>query len=208
MLDTNRHDSTRIFCVSTKVNANPPVPQIWRNYNYPLGQSSRYPGSFRVNTKTSIRASTAAPTFFTPVQWEGGLYCDGALVANNPTAIAVQEAKALYPGVPIELVVSIGTGTFFQTTNVTSMGWDLLVGTLIASSTDTEDTHLLLADFLPTDMYYRFNPTMQNSFPIDEKSKDMLASLKTIAKDVFKEIEANDPKRLDQLVKALRGKNE
>jgi len=38
-------------------------------------------------------ATTAAPTFFTPVQWEGGLFCDGALVANNPTAIALQEAK-------------------------------------------------------------------------------------------------------------------
>jgi patatin-like phospholipase/acyl hydrolase len=49
-----------------------------------------------------------APTFFTPVQWEEGLYCDGALVANNPTAIALQEAKVLYPDVPIEVVVSIG----------------------------------------------------------------------------------------------------
>lgn len=34
-----------------------------------------------------------APTFFTPIPWQGGLYGDGALVANNPTAIALQEAK-------------------------------------------------------------------------------------------------------------------
>ena len=54
---------------------------------------SLYPGSYRINTLTAIRATTAAPTFFKPVQWEDGLYSDGALVANNPTAIAIQEAK-------------------------------------------------------------------------------------------------------------------
>lgn len=33
----------------------------------------------------------------------------GALVANNPTALALQEAKRLFPGVPVECVVSLGT---------------------------------------------------------------------------------------------------
>ena len=76
-----------------QVNNNPPQAKVWRNYNYPPGQRSRYPGAFRINTVTAVRATSAAPTFFTPVQWEKGLYCDGALVANNPTAIALQEAK-------------------------------------------------------------------------------------------------------------------
>lgn len=93
LLDSNQVDCSRVFCVSTKVNNNPPQTYIWRNYNYALGQTSRYPGTFRSNTLTAVRATTAAPTFFTPVQWEGGLYCDGALVANNPCAIALQEAK-------------------------------------------------------------------------------------------------------------------
>ena len=85
-----------------------PTTHIWRNYNYPTGSTSRYSGSYRVNTMTAVRATTAAPTFFVPVQHEDGLFCDGALVANNPTAIALQEAKQLFPGVPIETVVSIG----------------------------------------------------------------------------------------------------
>lgn len=96
LIDSNQHDCARFFCVSTKVNVNPPLPNLWRNYNYPPGQISRYPGACRVNTFTAIRATTAAPTFFTPVQWESGLYCDGALVANNPTAIALQEAKVYF----------------------------------------------------------------------------------------------------------------
>ena len=40
----------------------------------------------------------------------GDTFVDGGVVASNPTAVALHEAKVLYPGVPIELVVSLGTG--------------------------------------------------------------------------------------------------
>lgn len=208
LLDTNVLDCARVFCVSTMINSNPPQAKIWRNYNYPSGQSSRYAGSFRINTMSAIRATTAAPTFFTPVQWEGGLFADGALVANNPTAIALQEAKVLFPGVPVELVVSIGTGTFSDTkSNLRSMGWNLLVNQLVASTTDTEDVHSLLVDFLPKDKYFRFNPAMKESFAIDEKDKTLLLSLKQLARDHFQDLEKTDPKRYEQLFRTLRGNN-
>ena len=62
----------------------------------------------------------------------------------------------LYPGVPVELVVSIGTGYIdMGGSYLQSMGWDLLVNNLIASSTNTEDVHALLVDFLPRDKYFR-----------------------------------------------------
>ena len=123
-----QNNCPRVFLVSTKVNVNPPTPMLWRNYNYPPGQRSRYPGAFRVNTQTAVRASTAAPTYFTPVPWEGGLYCDGAITANNPAAIAVQEARTLYPGVPIELLLSLGTGAYREDdTGVRNMDWGILV---------------------------------------------------------------------------------
>ena len=93
MLDSNQYDCPRVFCVSARANTHPPTPNLWRNYNYPPGQVARYPGACRVSTFKAIRSTTAAPTFFTPVHWEDGLYFDGALVANNPTAIAMQEAK-------------------------------------------------------------------------------------------------------------------
>ena len=93
LLDSNQHDCPRVFCTSTKVNVNPPQTKVWRNYNHPPGLNSRYPGAYRVNTFTAIRATTAAPTYFTPVKWENGLFVDGALVANNPAAVALHEAK-------------------------------------------------------------------------------------------------------------------
>ena len=199
-----------IWIFSTKVNENPPKTQIWRNYNYPPeGSGSRNPGAFRVNTLTAVRATTAAPTFFTPVQWEKGLYCDGALVANNPCAIALQEAKLLYPGVPIELVISIGTGYNTQSSESTEgMGWDLLSSIIINSSTDTEETDRLLMNFLPPDKYFRFNPVLDEKFDIDVKDKKALDSLKDIGRKAIENMGAtpDGKKRRDTMVRLLKGK--
>merc|ERR1711871_51270 len=208
LLDSNQENVPRVFCVSSKVNVNPPVPMVWRNFNYPVGQYSRYPGSFRVNTQTSIRASTAAPTFFTPIQWEGGLYCDGAIVANNPSAIAVQEAKALYPNVPIELLISIGTGVYIgpPTGDMKSMNWNVLVSQIVASATDSEDIHNLLRDFLSPNQYFRINPLLDESIAIDEKSKDLLSALKEYGRNSVALLEKQEPERYNILIKALSGK--
>lgn len=43
--------------------------------------------------RQAIRATTAAPTFFTPLMINGALYSDGALLCNNPSAVAYHEAK-------------------------------------------------------------------------------------------------------------------
>lgn len=210
LIDSNRFDCSRVFCVSTQVNKYPASIQIWRNYNYAPGQESRYNGAFRVNTMTAIRATTAAPTFFTPVSFEGGLFSDGALVANNPTAIALQEAKVLYPNIPVECVVSIGTGYYSSRSSKVQgnsvMGWDVLVNQLVASSTDTEDVHALLNDFLPNDKYFRLNPVLQDNLAIDEKNMTVLTDLKKLARQTWKEIDnSSEAKRFDLLIKTLRG---
>ena len=71
--------------------------------------ASRYSGTFRFRLRDAIRATTAAPTVFVPLVQDGLVYCDGSLFANNPTAIALHEARSLFPHVPVECVVSVGT---------------------------------------------------------------------------------------------------
>lgn len=114
--------------------------------------------------------------------------------------------QLLFPNVPVELVVSIGTGLTSSHSAMRSMGWDVLVNQLIASSTDTEDVHALLHNFLSPDKYFRFNVVLPDALRIDEKNKTILGSLKDLAKKSIDEVERGpEGKSFQQLVKSLRG---
>lgn len=114
--------------------------------------------------------------------------------------------QLLYPNVPVELVVSIGTGLTTSHSAMRSMGWDVLVNQLIASSTDTEDVHALLHNFLSPDKYFRFNVVLPDVLKIDEKNKTILGSLKNLARKNVEEVERGpEGKSFQQLIKTLRG---
>ena len=105
-----------------------------------------------------------------------------SLPASNPTAIAIHEARTIFPDVPIELVVSLGTGGFTELKSEPRIGWDGIIGQIINSATDGEQIHHLLEDVLgdgttaqgkpsvSNTSYMRFNPTlgMPDEFPIGE----------------------------------------
>lgn len=108
---------------------------------------------------------------------------------------------------PVELVLSIGTGYNTKASTSQSMGWDLLVNQIVASTTDTEDVHSLLMDFLPPDKYFRFNPILADAMPIDELNKDKMLDLKRLAKQTFADMERGpDAKRLEILINTLKRK--
>ena len=83
-----------------------------------------------------------------------------------------------------------------------------MVNQLVASSTETEDVHNMLMDFLPADRYFRFNPQMDEAIPIDVTDKTTLNSLKALAKKTFRELERNpvEAKRLEVLAATLKKK--
>jgi predicted acylesterase/phospholipase RssA len=62
----------------------------------------------------AARATSAAPSYFTPAWVEvpapGGWYIDGGLKHNNPSEVALAEAKRYWRAVRRVLIVSIGTG--------------------------------------------------------------------------------------------------
>eukprot|EP00904_Undaria_pinnatifida_P002141 jgi/Undpi1/11928/HiC_scaffold_4.g01627.m1 len=178
-----------ILCPSTIISSNPAKVMLWRNYNYPSGHQSRYYGSFRHMVREAIRATTAAPTFFAPLMINGALYSDGALLCNNPSAVALHEH--VFPGVPIEMIVSLGTGCFFEEKKEfaePTLGWDGIINQVSGRATETEITTDIVSDLLPPEQFFRFNPRMYD-MPIDEVRKERLDWLKTLAGEYFEEPE-------------------
>ncbi|KAL9180648.1 hypothetical protein ACHAXT_011101 [Thalassiosira profunda] len=176
------------------------------------GKGSRYPGSFRVTQKIALRATTAAPTFFKPLLSFDELYVDGGIVASNPSAVAVHEARAIFPDVPVELIVSVGTGVFTEVKVPPRVGWDGVVAQILDSATDAEQVHHVLEDVfgenktaqhrrtsMESTKYFRFNPTVgePDSFPIDEVDEDRLQDLCDIVDAYMSEDEQQ--RKLQQL---------
>lgn len=134
---------SKVFVVSSIMSRNPKELHVFRNYTYPLGHESRYAGTSEAQLWEALRASSAAPTFFSEIKVNGELHADGAMLANNPCAIALHEAKCIYPGVPIECVISLGNGLTetgseanlegaagSNAAEVSSVGWGDVVGSM------------------------------------------------------------------------------
>eukprot|EP00526_Cylindrotheca_closterium_P000320 CAMPEP_0113628990 /NCGR_PEP_ID=MMETSP0017_2-20120614/15035_1 /TAXON_ID=2856 /ORGANISM="Cylindrotheca closterium" /LENGTH=868 /DNA_ID=CAMNT_0000539343 /DNA_START=252 /DNA_END=2855 /DNA_ORIENTATION=+ /assembly_acc=CAM_ASM_000147 len=172
--------------------------------NFQQRDASRHPGSFRVLQRYALRASTAAPTVFKPVMMGGEMYCDGGIVASNPTAIAIHEARSLFPDIPIECVVSLGTGGFVEQKSAPRIGWDGIINQIVNSATDAEQVHHVLEDILgdggttqleqsrmSNTFYARFNPILglPDEFPIDVTEPAKLEQIKQITRKYMKEPE-------------------
>ncbi|CAJ1946323.1 unnamed protein product [Cylindrotheca closterium] len=181
--------------------------------------ASRHPGSFRVLQRYALRASTAAPTVFKPLMMGGEMYCDGGIVASNPTAIAIHEARSLFPDIPIECVVSLGTGGFVEQKSAPRIGWDGIINQIVNSATDTEQVHHVLEDILgdggttqlgqsrvSNTFYARFNPILglPDEFPIDVTEPAKLDQIKRITRSYMKEPEQQ--KKLKDLNDIMHGR--
>lgn len=116
-------DMNYVFFVSSVMNRRPHQLHLFRNYCYAPGQESRYPGTVDATLWQGMRASSAAPTFFSEIVLNGLIHADGALVANNPAGVAAHEARRLFPNVPIELLVSVGTGVAEKSRTPAPTNW-------------------------------------------------------------------------------------
>lgn len=180
---------------------------------------SRHPGSFRVLQRYALRASTAAPTVFKPVMMGGEMYCDGGIVASNPAAVAIHEARAIFPDIPIELVVSVGTGAFLERKSAPRVGWDGIIGQIVNSATDGEQIHHVLEDILGQSAvlggkksasghtrYFRFNPIVgsPDDFPIDVTDPAKITELKKITMNYMSQPEQQS--KMESISDILRGR--
>jgi predicted acylesterase/phospholipase RssA len=91
-------------------------------------------------------ATSAAPTYFSDITIEGSKFVDGAIGANNPTAVLEEEACDLWcpdtRNLPplVKCFISIGTGHLGYR-SVYDKGWKHMIKTLEKEATQTEETN-------------------------------------------------------------------
>jgi patatin-like phospholipase/acyl hydrolase len=166
----------KLMIVSTNATSNVLSPYIFRSYRFPADPET-FEGSNDELLRNCIRASTAAPTYFSPyVDTKGNKFIDGGLVANNPTKIAILELEELYPGTEINLILSIGTGTVTPTKGSTSI--KNLPGEVITLVTNSDLIHheviQWLYDFSRDTKYFRFSPDGLGSVKMDTSNETIL----------------------------------
>lgn len=203
MIETARNPTCpKVAAVSTVVNRGiTPKAFVFRNYGHFPGVNSHYLGGCQYKMWQAIRASSAAPGYFAEYALGSDLHQDGGLLLNNPSALAMHECKCLWPDVPLECIVSLGTGRFESdvknTMTYTSLKTKL--SNVINSATDTEEVHIMLDGLLPPDTYFRFNPVMCENIPLDESRNEKLDQLQL---EGLKYIERNEEK-MKKLAKIL-----
>nr|XP_031310521.1 calcium-independent phospholipase A2-gamma isoform X2 [Camelus dromedarius] len=203
MIETARNPTCpKVAAVSTIVNRGlMPKAFVFRNYGHFPGTNSHYLGGCQYKMWQAIRASSAAPGYFAEYALGNDLHQDGGLLLNNPSALAMHECKCLWPDVPLECMVSLGTGRYESdvrnTMTYTSLRTKL--SNVINSATDTEEVHVMLDGLLPPDTYFRFNPVMCENIPLDESRNEKLNQLQL---EGLKYIERNEEK-MKKLAKIL-----
>ncbi|KAM6152505.1 calcium-independent phospholipase A2-gamma [Erethizon dorsatum] len=203
MIETARNPACpKVAAVSTLVNRGmTPKAFVFRNYGHFPGINSHYLGGCQYKMWQAIRASSAAPGYFAEYALGDDLHQDGGLLLNNPAALAMHECKCLWPGVPLECIVSLGTGRYESDARnaATYTSLKTKLSNVINSATDTEEVHIMLDGLLPPDTYFRFNPVMCENIPLDESRNEKLDQLQL---EGLKYIERNEQK-MKKLAKIL-----
>ncbi|EIM91647.1 FabD/lysophospholipase-like protein, partial [Stereum hirsutum FP-91666 SS1] len=96
-------------CVTAPVALGSPTPTLFRTYE------PRHERFINCKIWEAARATSAAPTFFKPIEIDNGFgilsrYTDGGIGHNNPAGVVLHEASSIFPERKIACMISIGTG--------------------------------------------------------------------------------------------------
>ncbi|RAL64837.1 hypothetical protein DID88_001433 [Monilinia fructigena] len=165
-------DRCRTIVLAIRENSSSDAPYLFRTYEHKKSACNYLeelnPGPAQpIPIWKVARATTAAPTYFKPIQLERERFIDGGFggFSNNPTSRTFAEIEQMHGKGAVTLTLSIGTGrpTKVQPIAKHKSGFVRYILQLIkyttATTTDSENTHervreLLAAQGCP---YERFN---------------------------------------------------
>jgi hypothetical protein len=139
----------------------------------------------------AARATSAAPTYFEPVLFQGRSLVDGGVYAINPALVAYAEALRLRPSEPPaeHVVVSLGTGK--QTRRIEhddARGWGQLewarplIGVVFDGAADAAEATV---EAIVAERHHRFQVELTRaSDDLDDASEDNLARLEEHAREL------------------------
>jgi len=124
-------------------------------------------------------ATSAAPTYFPSHCCLEEAFIDGGMMHNNPSMVALDEVKALWPSNECHILVSLGTGIGPRTAEEPRSGprmpksiFDIILKT-IDHATETERTNSELCRLMP-DRSVRIQPELRDNFPLDDVEHSQL----------------------------------
>ncbi len=145
-------------------------PQMIRSY----AEERNYPAWI------AARATSAAPTFFSPCEYAGKLLVDGGVVANNPAIYAYFEAKKLYPECSRFHILSFSTGGSYHTMDREStkglMNWADQVSPMFDTA-QKRTTEYVLTNLADVD-YVRIDNPLSRPVKMDETNPSTLRYIK------------------------------
>jgi hypothetical protein len=158
--EQNKNLTTSHSFVCTNLQATNTVTRL-RNYRNPSAISTLDPTILEAALATS-----AAPTYFSDITIKGSRFVDGAIGANNPTAVLEEEASDLWCEDTrnlqplVKCFMSLGTG-HPGLRSISDKGLKHLVKTLEKEATQTEETnHQFISrwqDYVTRGRCFRFN---------------------------------------------------
>jgi len=145
----------------------------------------------------AARATSAAPTYFSPLARNGKLLVDGGVIANNPSLFALSQAARLWPDCRDFTILSIGTAG-----NVHTMRQDAASGIfnwvdniVPMYSTAQKRTVDRLLENLPGVHYLRIEDSLNRKISMDDISEQAMETMTNHAEKLAKK----SSERLEQL---------
>ncbi|GAM21670.1 hypothetical protein SAMD00019534_048450 [Acytostelium subglobosum LB1] len=150
-----------------------------------------------------MRATSAAPPYFSSTQFDNKRFVDGGILANNPIVKAKQEADNMYKIGTKLIFVSVGTGHVLNraTSDDSSMSLANTLVNCIANSHSIHKDFKQAVDNNPYISYHRFDVLLDRHIGLDDHSEAAYKAMDQVVKEYLADDKTKE--KMDNLKKDL-----